>query len=153
MSPSPSNSPEPVVSLNKITNDIFIGNFAASKNIQCLKMNNIRSIVSLNGELSGIDPKSIGVEKIICHNLIDGDGNGADLFKRAVQAVTKCLAATAPVLVHCQAGRSRSVIVVASHFVSKGLYQSIDDALAYISTKRDINVTAALKDLARRCYN
>ena len=79
-------------------------------------------------------------------NLIDGLGNDMRTFTRAVDTLIQFVESHPPVLVHCHAGRSRSPIVVAGYLIVKEKMEP-EDALAFIGTKREINVTPGLEDL------
>ena len=77
-----------------------------------------------------------GVETT-CIPLIDGPGNAPALYRRAVADLRKAVAAGKRVLVHCHAGKSRSVCVVARYLMeSEGLAR--EEALSRIAEKREV---------------
>ncbi|MEM1296065.1 MAG: dual specificity protein phosphatase [Verrucomicrobiota bacterium] len=128
-----------------ITKDILIGNYLDAANTDLLKAEGVRSIVSLDGSLCDADYSQHGIE-LAAFDLIDGAGNSPAQFRRAVDAVAKLRTKAPPLLVHCHAGRSRSPIVVASHFIRDcGL--SLSEAMKLISEKREVIVTAGLQEV------
>ena len=78
--------------------------------------------------------------------LLDGPGNSPSKYLRAIDSVKRLRADLAPVLVHCHAGRSRSVIVVASHLIRDHGY-SLAEAMTLIASKRDVLITAGLQEV------
>lgn len=150
MNENPETGPRPDAS--RITDDICIGNCFAGRHRETLACLGIRAVVSLDGTHRGVSAHDLGVDILRGYSLIDGEGNGVDLFRRAVDAVARCRRDAGTVLVHCHAGRSRSVIVVAAHLVAEGGFSGVDAALEFISTRREIAVAPALKSLARATY-
>ncbi len=127
-----------------ITDEIAIGTRADAEDRATFKAGVFRSVLSLDGPLQIAD--SVPAVRGRSYPLIDGPGNDARLFLRAVNAVAKLLATDAPLLVHCHAGRSRSPIVVAGHFLrTRGI--GPEEALALVRKKRDIAITAGLERL------
>jgi protein-tyrosine phosphatase len=72
---------------------------------------------------------------LACFNLTDGSGNDPWTFDRAVRIVGNYAFEHPKLLVHCQAGRSRSVMVVACHLVRQNAWD-LRQALAFIHAKR-----------------
>lgn len=70
--------------------------------------------------------------------LLDGPGNHPNTFLAAVLLLDSLVANGKRVLVHCQAGTSRSVMVVSAWIASKGL-TSLDDALVQIMKLRKVD--------------
>lgn len=103
--------------MNFITDSIAIGNTHDATDLAGLQAAGIRSILCLNGQLAGRTPEDCGVDELTCLNLVDGKGNDPWLFERAVKAVGHHATKHPKLLVHCQAGKSRSVMVVACHLV------------------------------------
>lgn len=118
-----------------ITDTIAIGNFMDAQDHAALQEAGIRSILCLNGLLSGLQPDDLGVEAMTCFNFTDGSGNDPQLFERAVKIVGQYAQQNPKLLVHCQAGRSRSVMVVASHLVRQNGWD-LRQALELIRAKR-----------------
>jgi hypothetical protein len=118
-----------------ITDTIAIGNCMDAEDQTAIGAAGIRSILCLNGLLAGRTPEQCGVEALTCFNFIDGCGNDPALFDRAVRIVTQYSAQSPKLLVHCHAGRSRSVMVVAAHLVRQTGWD-LRKALDLIHTKR-----------------
>ena len=80
--------------------------------------------------------------------LIDGAGNPAWKIEEAVDFIAGTVAAGGKILVHCHAGRSRSVVVVARYLMaSRGMVAAA--ALALIAAKRDIYLSDGIDRLLR----
>lgn len=118
-----------------ITDTIAIGNFMDAQDHTALQEAGIRSILCLNGFLSGLQPDDLGVEAMTCFNFTDGSGNDPQLFERAVKIVGQYAQQSPKLLVHCHAGKSRSVMVVASHLVRQHQWD-LRQALEFIQAKR-----------------
>ena len=118
-----------------ITDTIAIGNFLDAQDHAALQEAGIRSILCLNGLLSGLQPDDLGVEAMTCFNFTDGSGNDPQLFDRAVKIVGQYAQQNPKLLVHCHAGKSRSVMVVASHLVRQHQWD-LRQALEFIQAKR-----------------
>lgn len=84
----------------------------------------------------------------ICISLHDGPGNSKEQVMAAVDYLGRCVDNGLKVLVHCQAGRSRSVAVVAAYLMK---YKNIPkrQALAMIAAKRQIFLSDGIEDLFR----
>jgi len=109
----------------------------------------IRSILGLTATLQGRTPSELGVQRIAIIPLQDGAGNELSRFCWAVQVLTELTAAAPPVLVHCQAGWSRSPAVVAGYLMrTQGL--TAEKALADIATKRTLSMVPELRALLTR---
>jgi len=88
----------------------------------------------------------LGVQHIGIVSLDDGPGNDPRLFEHAIEILTTLADEAPPVLVHCHAGRSRSVVVVAGYLRrARGI--DAESALAEVAAKRQIAVTAGLERL------
>ena len=118
-----------------ITDTIAIGNFIDAEDLVSREVAGIRSILCLNGLLQGCKPEDCGVEALTCFNLTDDPGNDPWIFDRAVKLVGHYALQHPKLLVHCHAGRSRSVMVVAFHLVQQNAWD-LRQALAFIHTKR-----------------
>ena len=118
-----------------ITDTIAIGDFIDAQDHAALQEAGIRSILCLNGLLSGLQPADLGVKAMACINLTDGSGNDPRLFDRAVKIVGRYAQQNPKLLVHCHAGKSRSVMVVASHLVRQHQWD-LRQTLEFIQAKR-----------------
>lgn len=78
--------------------------------------------------------------------LIDGSGNRHEDIAEAVQFIDDTVRSGLRILVHCHAGRSRSVILVARYLMrSRGV--SSATALAAIASKREIYLSPGIEEL------
>ena len=124
--------------MNWITENIALGNFLDAQNPPA----EIDSILCLKPDCCQ-GRKDIDVLHI---PLVDGSGNNPVLFKKAVDFIRQRVFAGKRILVHCHAGKSRSVCIVARYLMEEeGL--SRDDALAKISSKREIHLTNGIEEI------
>ena len=117
-----------------ITDTIAIGNFRDAS-LPAIKAAGIRSILCLNGVVSGRSAEGCGVDAMTCFDFHDGSGNDPWQFDRAVRIVGQYALEHPKLLVHCHAGKSRSVMVVASHLVRQNQWD-LRQALEFIYTRR-----------------
>jgi hypothetical protein len=129
-----------------ITDQMAIGNHAEARDAGLLRQHGFRSVLSLDGSLAPSDAERLGVEAVVAFDLIDGDGNAPGALGLAVSALEGLLRAHAPVLVHCHAGRSRSVVVVAG-LLARSLRIGPAAALARVAEKRVVCITPELEEL------
>jgi hypothetical protein len=129
-----------------ITDQIAIGNYVDAQDLELLRRERIASILCLDGCLQGRVPSDLGVQKIAIVSLQDGPGNDRDTFFRAVDTLTRFARTSAPVLVQCHAGRSRSAVIVAGHLVKTRGIQP-DEALRLVAAKRELQVTPGLDSM------
>lgn len=96
-------------------------------------------------------PSGIVVPEDIDHlvvPLIDGAGNLEPQVRRAVGFATDFLRDQEPLFVHCHAGRSRSVVILAMALMRhQGLSKA--EALATISRRREIALTPGIEAMFR----
>lgn len=126
---------EPNNLMTFITDTIAIGNFMDAEDLAAQEQAGIRSILCLNGLLSQFKAADCGVDALTCFHLRDGSGNDPWLFDLAVKLVAQYSQQHPKLLVHCHAGKSRSVMVVASHLVRQHDW-SLRQALEFIHAKR-----------------
>jgi len=85
----------------------------------------------------------------ICIPLVDGAGNNQTLIRQALSELNQAVADGLKVLVHCHAGRSRSVSVVLGHLMeSKGI--TAEEALALIQQKREIYLSQGIEEIFQK---
>ena len=126
-----------------ITDRIAIGNFVDSTNVELLQEHAFRSILCLDCTVP--PPKIEGLARHVVH-LNDEPGNPLETFLRAVTTLERLAVESSPVFVHCYAGRSRSVIVLAAYFM-RAHGCSPDEAIAQVAAKRLISITPGLEQL------
>lgn len=78
--------------------------------------------------------------------LADGPGNSAHSVQRAIDYICEVVAGQGRLLVHCHAGRSRSVCVVARYFMcTEGLTK--EQALSRIRTVRATYLSPGIEEI------
>jgi hypothetical protein len=130
--------------MDKITDNIWIGNYLDARNQQEMAKAGIRSILCLDGCMSDIQNLDVGVDRIEVVELIDGSGNPPEKFLRAVRTLRELASKHAPVLVHCHAGQSRSAAVVCKLFMQDG--NSLGEAMRRITMKRRVAIIKGLQE-------
>lgn len=119
-----------------ITDQVAIGNFRDAASVSSAE---VSAIVCVAG---CCDPDRVEPD-VYVFELIDGPGNPPATFDGAVETVVDLLTSGERVLVHCHAGRSRSVCVVAAALMkTQGLSRSA--AIATVAAKREISPTEAV---------
>jgi len=126
--------------MDGVTRQIAIGNYLDAKNaspaevdaILCLKPGCCKEH---NDELD-----------ILCLPLSDGAGNDKRSFDEAIAFLDDVVSRGEKVLVHCHAGRSRSVCIVARYFMLKHNMTS-QQALEMIALKREIYLSPGIEEI------
>jgi len=131
--------------MDKITENIWIGNYLDAKNKENITVAGIRSTICLDGCLAGVKPDELGLERVEVVELIDGSGNPPEKFLRAVRLLGEMIKKNGPVLVHCHAGQSRSAAVVCKYFMREE-GNSLSEAMKRISSKRRVAIIAGLQE-------
>jgi hypothetical protein len=129
-----------------ITRDIAIGNYIDAQDGELLRREGVGAILGLTRALRGASAEGLGVRAVEVVPLDDAPDNDPRLFRKAVDALGRLLHKAPPVLVHCHAGRSRSVVVVAGYLMQT-LGIEGHEAIARIAAKRDVAVTEGLERL------
>ena len=94
-------------------------------------------MLSLDGSLVPADAEGLGVAAVVAVELIDGAGNEPGALGQAVAALEGLLRDHPPVLVHCHAGRSRSVVVVAG-LLTRTLRIGTAEAIARVAARHGL---------------
>jgi protein-tyrosine phosphatase len=131
-----------------ITDRVAITNFVSAQSKQILAEHNVRGVLCLDRELEGGSSIDRGVECIRVIHLKDG-ANDLFVFKQAVSALVELADSCGRVVVHCRAGRSRSIAVVAA-YLKKVLHAETDVALEIVRSKRQSAVAPELIRLVER---
>jgi protein-tyrosine phosphatase len=129
-----------------ITDTIAIGNYREAQDVELLRRHGIVSILSLDGTLQARHAAELGLKEVDAVHLEDGSGTDLRLLRWAVRALERLVRESAPVLVHCTAGRSRAPSVVAGYLV-QSLGIDADEALARVAARRELYVADALRRL------
>ena len=124
-----------------ITNNIAIGNYVDAQNPDL----RVDFILCLKPDCC-FDRSDI---ETACIPLIDGAGNNPALLRKALSELDQAVADGMKVLVHCHAGRSRSVSVVARYLMdSMGI--TAEEALALIQQKREIYLSQGIEEIFQK---
>ena len=124
-----------------ITNNIAIGNYfdATSRRPDC------DAILCLKPNCC--DGNSLDVD-VLCIPLIDGPGNRKIDVLRCTRYISDVVSSGEKILVHCHAGRSRSVCIVAAFFMQyEGM--SAGKALALIENRREIYLSDGMEEILK----
>jgi len=100
-----------------ITESIAIGNYLDAQDEELRRSQGIRSMICLNGRLTGVKASELGLDALQNYSFHDGPGNDPAIFQRAVEAVGWFAKSYPKLLVQCHAGRSRSVVLVTAHLM------------------------------------
>jgi hypothetical protein len=129
-----------------ITDQIAIGGYQDAQDPDVLQAKAINSILGLTRTLQGANPALLGVKLVEVVPLEDGPGNEVRLFLETVDTLSRLVQEAPPVLVHCHAGRSRSVVVVAGYLM-KSLGIGANEALDRVAARREVAVAPGLERL------
>ncbi len=125
-----------------ITENIAITNFFSAHSKDVLAKHQVQAILCLDREVQGDVAEARGVTCIELVHLVDG-ANEMVAFRNAVVALEELVTRWERVVVHCRAGRSRSIAVVAA-FLKKAKALEADEALELVRTKRESAVAPEL---------
>ena len=125
--------------MDAITQYIYIGNFQDARG----PLEGFESVLCLADECE--DREDVALFHI---PLIDGAGNNPDRVAEALAVITDSVKAQQKILVHCHAGRSRSVTVVA-RWMMKNEGISATEAILRIKARRHIYMNPGIEDILR----
>jgi len=132
--------------MNWITRNVAIGNYQEAQDVALLRQEGFRAVLGLIPTLQGKTAAEVGVKRLEVVPLEDAPGSDPRLFRRAVDALVSLAEDEGPVFVHCHAGRSRSVVVVAGYLMkAQGL--RADEALTLVTAQREAAITPGLERL------
>jgi protein-tyrosine phosphatase len=94
-----------------ITDSIAVGNYVDARN---LKEGEVDAVLCLIKNCCNVDETKFDVEVI---PLADATGNDRRLFNDCVDIIDDVVSSGDKILVHCHAGRSRSVCITARYFM------------------------------------
>jgi protein-tyrosine phosphatase len=129
--------------MNWITDRIAIGNALDAQDAELLKREQVEVIFGLTSVLDRFDPAELNVKTIIIEDLKDDSTNRPSEFVRMVDRLVQLARGHTRILVHCQAGQSRSAALVIGYLM-KTEKLSIDDAIRRVAAKREIRIHPAL---------
>ena len=128
-----------IINMDWITDQIAIGNFLDVDRLHY----DIDAVLCLKPGCYCDDRTDVDV---LCLPLIDGLGNNQKHVLDAVEYVTEIVASGDRILVHCHAGRSRSVCIVA-RYLMESMGMSRHDAINYIAGKREIYLSDGIDEI------
>ena len=129
-----------------ITDQLAIGNAEESRDTHLLRREGFHSMLSLDGSCGESLNRQDDVKIVITLDLIDGEDNSPSDLDVAIQSLEFLASAHPPVFVHCHAGRSRSVIVVAG-YLARTLGLPPSEAIELVARRRVVCIDPALEDL------
>lgn len=128
------------INMDWITTNIAIGNFVDARNVTASDVD--AALCLKDGCCDERETRFC----VMCVPLVDGPGNDPRLLEDAIDFIDAIVSDGEKILVHCHAGRSRSVCVVARYFMwRRGLPR--DAALAKIDSKREIYLSPGVEEL------
>ncbi len=123
-----------------ITESIAVGNYIDARD---LKEGDVDAVLCLIDNCCNIKETKFDVEVI---PLADAAGNARHLFNDCVDFIHDVVSSGDKILVHCHAGRSRSVCITARYFMmKKGL--TSHQALEKIKEKREIYLSPGIEEI------
>jgi len=123
-----------------ITDYIAIGNFIDAKDAS---KDEVDAILCVKPDCCSEDNI---IFDVMCLPLVDGSGNDCRYLDDAVDFIDDVVSSGERILVHCHAGRSRSVCMVARYFmVKKGM--TSHQAIEKIGTKREIYLSPGIEEI------
>jgi protein-tyrosine phosphatase len=125
-------------SMDWITDQIAIGNYIDA--IECAS--DVDAILCL--KLNCCDTRT-DID-VLCFPMNDGPGNKKENILDAVEYISDVVSSGGKILVHCHAGRSRSVSIVAA-YLNKYEGQTINQALSTIASKREIYLSDGIDEV------
>lgn len=121
-----------------ITNKIAIGNFRDAEDLPA----EITAVLCLKDGCFCSNRTDVDALQV---PLVDGAGNRPKDIAEAVEFIRDMIVGGGRILVHCHAGRSRSVVIVARHLMAES-GMTAQEALTFISVRREICVSEGLRD-------
>ena len=131
-----------------ITDRVAITNFFSAHQKEVLAEHQVDAVLCLDQDVRGNDPSERGVACIRLVHLWDGE-NEMVVFREAVAALDELLEGYGRVVVHCRAGRSRSIAVVAA-YLKKFRGVGAHEALGLVKAKRESAIAPELARLVER---
>lgn len=126
-----------------ITQNIAIGNFFDAQG--AIERQEVDAVLCLRPDCCDEDSEQCN---ILCIPLTDGGGNTQKSVVDALDFIHEAVSNDEKILVHCHAGRSRSVCIVAAYLLRYGGH-SEDSALELIRSKREIYLSDGIEEIFR----
>jgi len=130
------------VPVDWITDQIAIGNYIDAREIKSGTVDSILCLIEncCNQQSTEFDVLNIP--------LFDGAGNNNVSFDDCVDFIDETVSSNQKILVHCHAGRSRSVCIVARYFMIKQGLTS-HQAINLIGEKREVYLSPGIEELLK----
>jgi len=123
--------------ISHICDGIFIGSWIASKT-STLRLHKIQSVISVGADPASPFAKGIEYTSI---DLLDNEKEATklvnEILPEALPYIHENVTNTRNILIHCSAGKSRSVSIVAAYLM-KYKEMGSDEAFEFIRTKRSV---------------
>jgi protein-tyrosine phosphatase len=126
-----------------ITESVAIGNFIDAHDPILRSQHGFLGLISLDGSMTDEKALALGYDDWVCTSMLDGHGNDVESFRKLVHELIDMAEGSSPVLVHCHAGRSRSVTLVAAYLMKTRSWTA-QAAYDFISSKRGTAVQDGL---------
>lgn len=123
-----------------ITNTLAIGNFLDARKV---RESEVEAILCLKSDCCNEDNREFD---ILCVPLVDGAGNCVRDILDAINFVDDVVSNGDRILIHCHAGRSRSVCIAAK-FLMRAENLTSHQALQRIEKKRDIYLSPGIEEI------
>ena len=118
-----------------IINNIYIGNIYDAYDIESLKSKNITNVLSA---VIGFDEIYESNINHLCLNLVDNEEqNIIHYFQITNHFIDNIIEKKESLLIHCIAGRSRSVTILLAYMIYKYKY-TVEQAIEIVKSKRNI---------------
>jgi len=115
---------------------LYLGSCLIAKDKQALKMNNIKFIVNATAEVDNFFEMDSGFSYLKINLQDFPDERLEPHFAKTFQLIDKALAQKQAVLVHCQAGVSRSTSLVLAYLM-KNANMTLKDAFQHVKMRRE----------------
>jgi len=136
------------VEVTWLTANVAITNYKSAHSKMVLSGHDVKAILCLDRDLEGCPAGDRGVECISVVPLKDG-ANEMVVFRETVITLEKLVDHYLRVVVHCRAGRSRSIAVVAAYLM-KTRNMEAEEAMEYVKAKRQSAIAPELIRLVER---
>lgn len=125
----------PTFEANEIINGVYLGNIDSSHDYKKLKELGITDIVSV---VAGYQPPFPNEFNYLVVEATDSETTSlSEVFNRSNDFIDKVFENNGKVLIHCVAGRSRSVTILAVYLINK-FGMNVQDIIDIIKRKRNI---------------
>ena len=137
--------------MDKILPGLYLGNDIVAQDIDLLKENNITHILNLTTNIPNRF-EHIVYKKIIMLDI--ASQNIRQYFEESFEFIEESLKDPKnSVLVHCNAGISRSTSFVIAYLLQKGIFRKYNDALHFVRKRRPIvSPNYGFEKQLLRCY-